>query len=206
MQENNHSTEEGPLDSRELLRRAQKLFAEDQVQKSIDLFTLSIDAGENSEIVFLSRGVAYIKTEQLDRAINDFSIVIDMNRQNYRAYMYRGTARLRKEDFRNAISDFERTIELKPDYGAAFFARGTAYAHIGNGYEATKDIKTAISFSGTLTHGFGDDGGMFKPELSKAMAWMSGKGVPAIILLTDKEVVTLNKWLQQQDESCCREA
>ncbi|MEN8262437.1 MAG: tetratricopeptide repeat protein [Nitrospirota bacterium] len=185
------------MDSREMFRNAQKIFVNGKINESIDAFTKSIEAGQRTEIAFLSRGVAYLETDLVERALEDFSIVIDMNSQNFRAYFYRGTAYMRIEDFHSALSDYDKTIELKPDYGTAFFARGTAYAQIGNGFEASRNIKTAITLSESSMQGFSDQYGMFRTQFEKAIAFMTGEGMSPTMFLTDNEISTVKNWLKE---------
>ncbi len=188
------------MDSTELFQKAQQLFLEGKHEDSIKAFTEAIEAGEKIEISFLSRGVAYIKINQFDNAIKDFGKVIEMNNQNYRAYFYRGTAYMSKEKFENAIADFDRTIELKPDHGAAFFARGTAYAQIGNEYEASRNLKTAIAYSESSFQGIADHYGIFRTQVDKALALMTGEGKPPTMELTDEEKNKLKRWLEEENK------
>ena len=185
---------------KEIFRDAQKFFVNGKIHESIDAFTMSIDSGHITEIAFLSRGVAYLKTDQVEKALEDFSRAIDMNRENFRAYFYRGTVYMKKEDYGNAITDFDKTVELKPDYGTAFFARGTAYAQIGNEFEAARNIKTAITFSEKSMQGFADHYGMFRTQFDQAMALMTGEDVPPAMSLNDDEINTVRQWIQEDNQ------
>ena len=187
------------MDAKKLLRKAQRLFIKGRHKESIHVFTESITAGGGSEIAFLSRGVAYLKTEQTEKAIEDFSKVIDLNDRNIRAHYYRGITYLIKENHEKAISDLDKTIELKPDHGAAFFARGTAYAQTGNDYEATKNIKTAITFSEVNMQAFSDSFGVFRPRFDKVMAIMTDKEKTPPLTLSVEEIETVKKWLDERD-------
>ncbi|HDH11932.1 MAG TPA: tetratricopeptide repeat protein [Nitrospirae bacterium] len=187
------------MDAKELLQKAQRLFIEGRHKESIDAFTESITAGGKSEIVFLSRGVAYLKTEQTEKAIEDFSRVIDLNNRNMRAHYYRGITYLIKENHEKAISDLDRAIELKPDHGPAFFARGTAYAQTGNDYEATKNIKTAITFSEANMQAFSDSFGVFRAQFDKVMSIMTDVEKTHRLTLSVEEIETVKKWLDERD-------
>ena len=186
------------MDHRKLFSNAQKFFVNGQINESIDAFTKSIEAGQITEIAFLSRGVAYLKTDQVEKALEDFSIAIDMNSRNFRAYFYRGTTYLRIEDFKSAIADYDKTIELRPDYGTAFFARGTAYAQIGNELEASRNIKTAITYSESSMQGFADHYGMFRTQFEKALSFMTGDGEPPTMFLSNDEMNTVKNWLKEK--------
>jgi len=165
------------MDAKELFREGQGFFVEGKFGESIASFSKAIEAGEKTEIAFLSRGVAYFRLEQFDKAAQDFNIAIDMNSGNFRAYFYRGISYLAEKEYEKAIRDFDDTIKLKPDYGAAFFARGTAYAQTGNEYEAQRSIQTAISCSEASMQWVADHYGMFRTQFDQAMALMPGEDV-----------------------------
>ncbi|MBI4682842.1 MAG: hypothetical protein HY757_07050 [Nitrospirae bacterium] len=193
------SSGQARLASRELFQMAQRLFVEGKHRESIDYYTEFMKVRGKTEIALLSRGVAYLKTDQADKAIDDFGMVIDMNSQNVRAYLYRGTAYMVKLDFESAIKDFNITINLKPDLGAAFFARGSAYAQIGYKYEAARDIKTAIIISKSNINIFTDICEINRNQLDKAIAVMEEKEPAPNILLTEDEINTVKKWLEECD-------
>ncbi|GBE06735.1 MAG TPA: tetratricopeptide repeat protein [Nitrospirae bacterium] len=183
------------MDIKELLGDAQRFFLEGKYKESVEVFTKIIDAGEHTEIACLSRGAAYFKMNEYDNAVKDFGAVTGLNDQNYRAYYYRGIALLAKEEYEKAIADFDRVIKLKPDHGAAFFGRGTAYAHRGNEEEATKSIRTALTYSEAVAQGFADTAGIFRTQFDKAMAMMKGK--ESSMQLTEEETKELRKLLEE---------
>lgn len=185
------------INAGELFRNAQRLFIDGRKYECIEAFTHAIDAGEETEIAFLSRGVAFLRTEQIDKAVEDFSRVIGMNNNNMRAHYYRGIAYMSKNDFENAVRDLNKTIELKPDHGAAFFARGSAYAQLGNTEEAAKNIKTALIYSESDAQGFADTYGLFRTQFNKTLAMMTGEGEMPVLELTDDEIDKLKKWLEE---------
>ena len=185
------------INTKELFINAQRLFIEGKKHECIDAFTKAISAGEKTEIAFLSRGVAFLRTEQIDKAIEDFGRVVSMNNNNMRAHYYRGIAYMSRNDFKNAIDDFNRTIELKPDHGAAFFARGSAYAQLGDAEEAAKNFKTALIYSETEAQGFADTFGIFRTQFDKTLALMTGEGKMPVMELTNEEIDKLKKWLEE---------
>jgi tetratricopeptide (TPR) repeat protein len=164
------------MDAKELFREGQSFFVEGKYAEGIESFSKAIEAGEKTEIAFLSRGVAYFRMEQFDKAAEDFNVVIDMNSGNFRGHFYRGVAYLAKKDYEKAIKDFDDTIKIKSDYGAAFFARGVAYAQTGNEYEAQRSIQSAISCSEASMQWVADHYGMFRTQFDQAMALMPGEG------------------------------
>ena len=185
------------INARELFRNAQHLFIKGKKHECIDAFTKAIDAGEKTEIAFLSRGVAFLRKEQIDNAIEDFGRVVSMNDNNMRAHYFRGIAYMSRNDFKNAIDDFNKTIELKPDHGTAFFARGTAYAQLGDAKEAAKNFKTALIYSETEAQGFADTFGIFRTQFDKTLALMTCEGKMPVMELTNEEIDKLKKWLEE---------
>jgi len=162
------------MDAKELFREGQGFLVEGKYAEGIESFSKAIEAGEKTEMAFLSRGVAYFKMEQFDKAVEDFNIVIDMNSGNFRGHFYRGATHLARKDYEKAIMDFDNTIKLKSDYGAAFFARGAAYAQTGNEYEAQRSIQSAISCTEASMQWVADHYGMFRTQFDQAMALMPG--------------------------------
>jgi tetratricopeptide (TPR) repeat protein len=124
--------------------------------------------------------------------------VVKRDDHNVRAHFYRGIAYLTMEDYKDAITDFDRTIELEPENGAAFFARGTAYAHIGDDDLATKNIKTAISFSEASIYGLQETIGLWRTQFDKTLSIMSGRKRPLGMSLTEDEVSKLKKWIKEE--------
>ena len=165
------------MDAKELFREGQGFFVEGKYEESIASFSKAIEAGEKTEIAFLSRGVAYFRMEQFDKAAEDFNIVIDMNSGNFRAHFYRGVTYMAKKDYEKAIKDFDNTIRIKSDYGAAFFARSAAYTQTGNEYEAQRSIQSAISCTEASMQWVADHYGMFRTQFDQAMALMPGKAI-----------------------------
>ncbi len=194
------SNRRGIMAARILFDEAQRLFIQGKYTECIEVFTEFIAKRGMPAIAFLSRGVAYFKTGQIDKAVEDFSAVIEMNNRNFRAYFYRGMTYMVKGDFTNSIIDFDKTIELKPDYGAAFFARGSAYAQIGDEYEAARDIKTAITFSESDIEGFTDTFGLFRTQFDKAMTIMTDMDKAPVMKLSEEEINTVKKWLEDKDQ------
>jgi tetratricopeptide (TPR) repeat protein len=200
MTDHKENNRRGNLAARELFQAAQHLFKEGRYRECIDVFTEFMDLRGEVEIALLSRGVAYLKAEQIDMAIEDFGKVIHMSSDNVRAYFYRGMALLAIKDFESAIKDFDRTIELKPDHGAAFFARGSAYAQIGNEYEATRNIKTAITFSEADIEGVSDSLGLFRSQFDKAMAILTDQDKAPGMTLSAGEITLVKKWIEGRDQ------
>jgi tetratricopeptide (TPR) repeat protein len=186
------------MEPKKIFENAQRLFLEGRFKESINTFSVAIETGEKTEIAYLSRGVAYLKTKQEEKAIADFSKAVTMNEENMRAHFYRGIAYMTAEEYREAITDFDKTIQLKPDNGAAFIARGTAYAQIGNQSEANKNIKTAIAFSEENICGLQETVGLWRAQFDRAMMVMKYKEQLLHMSLWDDEMLHIEKLPDQE--------
>jgi Flp pilus assembly protein TadD len=189
--------ERSNISSKELFRTAQRFFIEGKQLQCIDIFSKAIAAGEITEIAFLSRGVAFLKTDQIDYAIKDFSTVVSMNNDNVRAHFYRGIAYMSKGSFVDAVRDFDKAIELKPDLGAAFFARGSAYTQLGDASEAARNFKTALMYSETEAQSFADTFGIFRTQFHKTFEIMKDESKMPVMELTQEEIEKLKSWLEE---------
>jgi tetratricopeptide (TPR) repeat protein len=183
--------------SRDIFEDAQRLLIDGKFKESIEAFTRAINSGEKSEISFLSRGVAYLRNRETDKAIDDFSEAVHLDDRSVRAHFYRGVAFLTIENYKSAIAEFDRTIELKPDHGAAYFARGAAFAQLGNDELATKNIKTALTFSESSVYGLQETLGLWRTEFDKAISIASGQKKMPEMTLSHDEYHRIMNWLEK---------
>jgi tetratricopeptide (TPR) repeat protein len=183
--------------SRDIFEDAQRLMVDGKLPESIEAFNRAFNAGDKSEILFLSRGVAYLRNKEIDKAIADFGEAVHLNDKNVRAHFYRGIAYMTQENYNDAIKEFDRTIELKPDHGAAFFARGTAYAQLGDDELASKNIKTAITFSESNVFGLQETIGLWRTQFDKALSIASSEKDMPEMTLTHDEYHKVLSWLEK---------
>jgi Tfp pilus assembly protein PilF len=88
------------MDTQELLRQAQLLFAEGKDTESIEAFTKALEAGADPYIAHLSRGVGYVKIQDIDNALADFGKAINLKKQSARAHFLHDEKRIRECSFR----------------------------------------------------------------------------------------------------------
>jgi Flp pilus assembly protein TadD len=174
-----------------------KLMIDGKVRESIEAFSKAIQNGEDTDTVFMSRGVAYLRNHETDKAIGDFDHVVKHSSHNVRAHFYKGIAHLNNHEYEAAVSEFDRTIELNPEHGAAFFARGAAYVQLGNDELASKNIKTAITLSESNVYGLQESIGLWRTEFDRALSQLSGdKKAPELTLTSDEQKRVLS-WLEE---------
>jgi tetratricopeptide (TPR) repeat protein len=186
------------MDPHELLKEAQLLFVNGKDRESAEAFTKAIEAGADSYIAYLSRGVVHVKLKEVDAALNDFSKAISVNNQSARAYFFRGMAYMMKSEFENAVSDFTKALEFKTDYATAKFARGVSYARLGKFEEASQDMMAVTPQMEQNLQSFADTYGIVRTEMWKVMAQISGEARTSTLELNEKDINTLKKWLEQE--------
>lgn len=186
------------MDPQELLREAQLFLVHGNDQESIDAFTKALEAGADPYIAYLSRGVAYIKIKEVDKAISDFNHAISANSKSARAYFYRGMAYMMQMEFENAVVDFTKALTLKTDYGMALFSRAVAYARLGKFDESSQDMKVVLPQMEQNLQSFADTYGIIRTEMGKAMAQISGEAQTPALELSEKDMSTLKKWIEEE--------
>ncbi len=186
------------MDPKELLGQAQLLFAEGKERESIEAFKKAIEAGAELFMAYLSIGVIYMKLKETDKAIDNFNKAIEVNNGNARTYYYRGMAFMDRGEFENAASDFSRALERKPDLHPSKFARAAAYGRLGKFDESTNDLKDVLPQMEASAQGFADSYGIVRTEMFKVMAQISGERALPDIKLSEKEIDTLKKWLEEE--------
>lgn len=186
------------MDTQELMREAQLLFVEGKEKESIKAFTKAIEAGADPYIAHLSRGVAHVKIKEVDMALGDFNKAISANNKSARAYFFRGMAYMMKEEFENAVLDFTRALELKTDYAMAKFARAVSYARMDKFDESSQDMMVVMPQMEENFQSFADTYGIIRTEMWKVMSQISGEEKMPTLGLSEKEITTLKKWLEQE--------
>lgn len=185
------------MDTQELLRQAQLLFAEGKDKESIEAFTKALEGGADPYISHLSRGVGYVKLQDIDSALIDFNKAISLNTKSARAYFFRGLVYMMQNEFENAVSDFSNALDYKHDYGMAKFCRAVSYARLGRFEESSKDMLAVLPQMEENLQSFADTYGIVRTEMWKVMAQMSGEARHPTLTLNEKDIDTLKKWLEQ---------
>lgn len=126
---------------KDLFEAAMLAFADNDYEKSIELFTQSLSEDATNILARISRGAAYLKLDMLDSAWSDFNHAIAVNPDYARAYHMRGLVNEKKGDDAAALADFDRAIELAPEYGAAYYSRATLHTKLDDPEKAQEDIQ-----------------------------------------------------------------
>ncbi len=186
------------MDPNQLLKEAQLLLVDGKDKESIEAFTKAIEAGADPYIAYLSRGATHLKLKEGNEAINDFNEAINVNNKSARAYFFRGLSYMLTNEFEKAAEDFSKALELKPGYAMAKFSRATTYARMNKADEAAKDIMEIMPQMEANLQSFADTYGIVRTEMWKVMAQLSGERPWPTLGLSEKEMDTLKKWLEEE--------
>jgi hypothetical protein len=100
-------------------------------------------------------------------------------------------------EFEKAVSDFSAALEIKADLFTAKFARATAHARMKKFEEAALDLKVVIPQMGVNLQSFADTYGIVRNEMWKVMSQLSSESLHPNLRLTEDEINTLRKWLEE---------
>ncbi len=180
-----------------LFQKGQEALMKGKEKESVGFFTSAIDAGYDTDVSLLSRGVAYFKLKDYDRAIDDFTCIMDSDKKRDKAYYYRGLSYMPKEDFTHAVSDLKKALEFHPDNPSAHLARAISLTHLGKLEEADKEFKDAVILSDVNIQQSVDAIGIVRTQFDRALAVYDGDRRPDNISLTEKEFETLKEWASE---------
>lgn len=127
--------------AKDFFEQGMREFANARYEKSIELFTRSIDKDDRQALAFVSRGAAYLKLDNLERARDDFDRAVTIDPAYARAYHMRGLVSEKRGDDQTALADFDRAIERNPEYGAAYYSRAALHAKMAQTDKAQDDIE-----------------------------------------------------------------
>ena len=148
----------------DLFETAMTAFANNNHERSIELFSRIIDDDGDNILARVSRGAAYLKKDMLDSAWNDFNYAITINPDYARAYHMRGLVSEKKGDDEAALGDFDRAIELDPEYGAAYYSRATLHSKLSNAEKAQEDIQMVTQLSNIAMASFMNENNVWRTE------------------------------------------
>ncbi|MEW6585939.1 MAG: tetratricopeptide repeat protein [Nitrospirota bacterium] len=185
------------MDAKELLGKAQLLFVEGKESESIEVFTQALEAGADPFMVYLSRGVAHMKLKEQKPALENFDKAAEINSKSPRPFYYRGLLYMDSDEYEKAVDDFTRALELKHDLHFAKFARATAYGRLGDLDKAAADFKAVVPLMEENMQSFADSYGIVRTEMWKVMSQLSGERQTPTVELSQDEMDTLRKWLEE---------
>lgn len=139
-------------------------FANNEFEKSIELFTRSIDADPGYALAVVSRGAAYLKQDMLDAAWKDFDRAIGIDPDYARAYHMRGLVSEKRGNDAAALADFDRAIELDPEYGIAYYSRATLHTKLTDMEKAEEDIQMVTHLGNRNMVSFMNDNNVWRTD------------------------------------------
>lgn len=109
-------------------------------------------AGENRELIYRAKGIAYIGKMQYSDAVNSFLTALSccdgtLTELEYDINYYLATAYYKSGDYLSAFHTYSAILALKPKEEKAYYLRGIAAISMGYHDQAVSDFDKAVSLN-----------------------------------------------------------
>ncbi|MGB3947050.1 MAG: tetratricopeptide repeat protein [Bacteroidia bacterium] len=121
-----------------------KKVSENEFDRALQDFTISIKMNPNNAKVYINRANIYGLKQRFDLALNDYSKAIELDKTDYQTFFNRGITYSLMKQFKNAASDYTTTLQMKPDFIDAKRNRAYVYADDGNFEQAIQELNQLI--------------------------------------------------------------
>ena len=125
--------------------RAQINYFLDDLNASLDDYSLAIEHDARNMLAYYNRGLLRAEINDVNRAIEDFSMVLRFNPTDYRTLYNRAVMYKNIHDYDNALVDISKVIDVMPDFPVAHFLRSEIYREMGNERKANKEYDKSIA-------------------------------------------------------------
>lgn len=147
---------------KELFNEGMLAFANDHLEKSVEILSEAADLDENQKLTFVGRGSAFLKLDRLEEARSDFNHALDLDPGYARAFHLRGLVEEKRGNDEQALLDFTRAIDLEPEYGAAYHSRVSLLAKMGKEEEAVDDVAMIQHLTGKNLATYGNENNLWQ--------------------------------------------
>jgi TonB family protein len=129
-----------------------------QNDKVIARLSKLINQNFKSDLLFSTRGLAYINKGDYSMAMSDFNQAIVINPNNAIYYLNRGNVYTSLKDYENANNDFTKAIALNRFMLEAYFNRGIVLMKTGKYQAAIMDYSNVISIDEKNVNAYNERG------------------------------------------------
>lgn len=98
-------------------------------------------------LAYARRGYAYMDMGYWEAALTDYTTAIHLIPTTPLAHAGRGKLYRMRGQWAHAIDDLEYVLEREPDDPWGYYEMGLIHAEMGNAYQASRYLRTALSFS-----------------------------------------------------------
>lgn len=128
---------------------ADNLFKNEDYFKAIEMYSELIDEDENSEHLYVNRGLCYFGTFQFKKAIKDFTKAIKINPNNIETYHYKANCLIGLKELSSALDIANDLISIDPKSHKNFSLRSTIYMALSEKEAGCNDLLKAYALGDT---------------------------------------------------------
>ncbi|KAJ3104101.1 Serine/threonine-protein phosphatase 5 [Phlyctochytrium planicorne] len=108
-------TEQDRAKSEEMKAEANKMFAQRNYERAIELYTQAISYDPKNPALYSNRAFAYIKSEFYGAAITDAETAIGLDPRFVKAYYRRAVGHMALGKLKDAVKDFRAVVKVAPN-------------------------------------------------------------------------------------------
>jgi tetratricopeptide (TPR) repeat protein len=124
--------------------KGQKRVAENEYDRALQDFNVSIKMNPNNAKVYINRANIYGLKKQFDLALNDYSKAIELDKTDPQTFFNRGITYSFMRQFDKAAEDYSTVLAMQPGFKAAKQNRAYVYADKGDYEKAIVELNELI--------------------------------------------------------------
>lgn len=128
---------------------ADNLFKNEDYFKAIEMYSELIDEDENSEQLYVNRGLCYFGTFQLKNAVKDFTKAIKINPNNLEIYKFKANCLMGLFELDEAIDIVTELITKDPTNHKYYNMRAGIFMKLSDKMSACNDYQKAFELGDT---------------------------------------------------------
>lgn len=128
---------------------ADNLFKNEDYFKAIEMYSELIDEDENSEQLYINRGLCYFGTFQFKKAVKDFTKAIKINPNNLETYKYKANCLMGLFELEEATEIIGELIKKEPNNYKYYNMRAGIFMKLSDKLSACNDYQKAFELGDT---------------------------------------------------------
>ena len=171
------------------------------VDAAINDYTMIVQQGKASAVIYNNRGNLYRQQDELERAIADYTRALEIDSVFVSAYLNRGGVYRQTGYYKDAVLDFTRALQIDSNLVSAFNDRGVAYRKLKEYQLALQDHLKAIELNPESATAFYNIGCVYwerRDWAETVRAWQA-------CLRVDPEHQTAATWLPKARQRLLRQ-
>jgi tetratricopeptide (TPR) repeat protein len=133
-------------DAEAYLQKGIVYFKNENNQKALEYYNLSIELDPNLVEAIYSRALVYCKLEEFEKSLSDLNTALEVDNSHFMNFLLNGFAYVyyKKKEYNQAIKYAEKTLEEYPDFYWANLTLSEIYGELEQKEEFYRNLKIAI--------------------------------------------------------------